>query len=410
MRLRKLREHMSKTRATKTPKEITDRSSVEKVLDKLGVDPKDIDMRRVRIKVGQHSGFIKNAAGEVELVNNIPSARAYISPVNDTPEWPVVQQPPPITVKYAPPLIRRTKTKTAIVTCDQQIGYWRDFENNVLIPFHDEAAMDIALQIMDAVRPTRHINGGDLLDNPELQSKFRRYPEFVGMAQPSLLRAKIWLADAKAHAGKQCEHDLVEGNHEARWVNAIIDNGLTALHATKTAWLPVEVPPEWPINSIPNILQLEKLGVRYSAAYPGGDVWLNKFLVFQHQDAKINREERATVIHGHIHRASIDWKTVYAFGQQLERGVISVPALCRNDEVVDNLLKRLRSSVPADKVRHNWQQGLLVIHYLEDGGPADFEPHLVRISNGSAMYNGVGYTARVAKDHNALAKYKAYQG
>jgi metallophosphoesterase superfamily enzyme len=366
--------------------------TARQVLKDLGINPDDVNMGTARIKVGMNEVVVKDADGNPQTVT-AKHSRAYATPlVSATPDWPVVQPAKPLIIKSTERHVHRSaKLKVAVIVTDPQIGFWRDLDTGEWIPFHDDKAMDVSIQIIRELQPDIVVNGGDLLDNPEHSPKFRKYPEFAGTTQASLNRGKLFLAEQKAAAPK-AKIVLVEGNHDARIPQQIIDNAIESSHLRR-AWLPGEIPDNWPVNTVPYLLGLEDLGVEYSAAYPGGDIWLGKHLVFQHQDVKINREERATVIHGHIHRNGVEWRTIYLNGGRAERGVVSVGCLCRLDPVVDNLRRRLRSAVPSGQVRHNWQQGILVVGYDPEGGPHDFDLHHIRIFQGEAFYGDEHYKA-----------------
>jgi len=371
------------------------------LLAKNNIDPDAVgDIKKVRI--GTHRGFIKDEDNKIQTVD-LPNMSVVFEPTwKDGPKWPVVQPAPPAVIRYTGKArIRPENLKVAVITADNQIGYWRDEIGEESIPatsyetFHDEHAMDVVLQICHDIRPDRSIEGGDVMDLAEWQPKYPQQAEFQRTTQMTLNRTKRWLAEKKSACGPQVQQDYCEGNHEARLPNLIIKNALAA-HGIKRAWLEgKEKPDAWPIHSVPMLLGLDEMGIRYSAAWPGGVVRLAPYLAFQHQPSKVS-EERATIIYGDNHRREMEWRTVHLFGEKVERGRIGVGCLCRVDEPVDNIRqRRMRSAIPAVGVRQNWQQGMLVVTYLEDGGPNDFDLTPVRIVNGSAFYNGKRYESRL---------------
>ena len=103
------------------------------------------------------------------------------------PEWPVVQQGPVVVVKGTKqkPLPRVSDGwLTAIVLPDIQAGFYQD-RSGVLHSTHDEAAVDVALQIVASEDPDLVIIIGDGADFPEL-GKYRLSPAFQRTTQPTV--------------------------------------------------------------------------------------------------------------------------------------------------------------------------------------------------------------------------------
>ncbi len=94
------------------------------LLEKSGIDPEEIgDIEKVRISEWQ--GLTKNEEGEAEI-HDLGGISVVIAPAwADGPEWPVVQQAAPVTIKHRPKKTgsTRSKYKTAVVLPDPQIGF-----------------------------------------------------------------------------------------------------------------------------------------------------------------------------------------------------------------------------------------------------------------------------------------------
>ncbi|MHB8590782.1 MAG: hypothetical protein ACYDBO_02205 [Vulcanimicrobiaceae bacterium] len=392
--------------------------ALDEMLEERSIDPRDVIIKGARITKGDWDVTAKvkevdehgNKIQRIVTTNNTRKGTEILfSPkFAEGPKWPVVQPGPTIIIKRVPrsaPL-RAKGIKTVIIHADEQMGFWRDMHTDELTAFHDERAIDIVLQAIEDIQPDRVIGAGDLLDNPEWSSKFRKFPEFAGMTQKTVNRGTLYMAQLREAAGDKCLIDEVEGNHDARMPNYIIDNASAAHGLTRGYDQTKPRFRDQPALSVPNLLRMDEVGVNYTAAFPGGDVWLNeaKTLVVAHEDGKIAREERATLFHGHLHTAHDQWRTVWHFGEQRRRAVISVPCLARIDEIVDALERRMRSAIPASQVRLNWQQGFSIVHYREDSGTADFAHIPVQIVDGTAWVGDKPYRARQRDINGHLLK------
>ena len=87
--------------------------------------------------------------------------------------------------------------KAAVVLPDPQIGFRFDPVTRTLDPFHDEKAMDIALQIVQEVQPDKIVNLGDYLDFPQF-SKYAQEPLFAHTTQPAIDRGSSLLGSTKS--------------------------------------------------------------------------------------------------------------------------------------------------------------------------------------------------------------------
>ena len=189
-------------------------SSIDKLLKANGLSPEDV-----------------GKIGKVSLSNNPDDTKIILSPKwSEGPEWQPVQQAEPTIVqpKVRTPSLISSDWKVAVALPDPQIGY-RKYEDGTLDPFHDEAAMDIALQIvgLDHGHPLAQVvNLGDFLDLP-MYGTYEQEQNFAHTAQLAINRGHRFLAEQRAEAGDGARIILLEGNHDKRLNRFIINNFIT---------------------------------------------------------------------------------------------------------------------------------------------------------------------------------------
>lgn len=309
------------------------------------------------------------------------------------PKWPVVQQAAPCKVtvprRNAPALVG--KWKTALILPDPQIGF-RRLTDGTLDPFHDDRAIDIALQLAEAERPDLAVWLGDFLDFPSF-GRYRQEPGFAMTTQPAIDKGHALLAQVAALAK---ESRLIEGNHDARLHNAIIDNASAAFGIRRA-----NAPDEWPAMSVPYLLRLDELGVEYVPGYPVGATYINDNLAAIHgrkhrsngsTASLVAGDERVSVIFGHVHRIETTFRTRNARAVPKFSVAHTPGCLCRIDGAVPGAVAGLDPH--GTPVRHwqNWQQGVSVVRFEEGNGRFYIES--VPIFEGWAMHRGHQFQAR----------------
>ena len=311
------------------------------------------------------------------------------------PQWPVVQQAKPCVVRRPAYKAPRTDCRQTILLPDPQIGY-RRFEDGTLDPFHDERAMDVAVQIIDTVKPHRVVNLGDFLDMSEWSSKFTVWPEFVLTTQPAVDRGHTFLAEQRAVTHEDTEIDLIGGNHDDRMAQAIAKNAAAALRLRQA-----NRPESWPIMSLPHVLRLDDLGVTYTGAYPAGRIKVAEGvgrqtpLIALHGERldmmKQAKQERVSTIQGHSHHFSSHVETYDTHSEHpVEVESWSIGCLCRTDGAVPST-KGATDSKGRPFVRHeSWQQGIALVTETPDDG---WWLETIRIRDGVAMWNGKRFAA-----------------
>ena len=147
--------------------------TLAELLDRNNIPIEDIGQIN-RINVWQ--GMSKDSEGMAQVTDMVG---IQLVPTWDSgPQWPVIQPAKPTVVK-APKLstIKDDGYKRAITLPDMQIGFWVDDQDKIH-PTHDDAALDLALQLVRYVRPHQVFLHGDNCDLPEMSSKFRLSPAF----------------------------------------------------------------------------------------------------------------------------------------------------------------------------------------------------------------------------------------
>ena len=268
--------------------------------------------------------------------------------------------------------------KVDIVLPDAQVGFKRDIHSGELAPLHDLKAIAIATEIIKEIKPDRIIMLGDMLDLPDWSTHFVRSPEFYFTTQPSLDWLASWIKELRPYCKEMV---YIEGNHEKRMIDSIVQNTIQA-YGIKPANEP-DVPP---IVSVPYMLGLHKIGVEYIGNYPHGEFYINDNLVCIHGNKvgpksgqsimKMLDSPRISVIQGHVHRLEMGHKTVWSHGQPKIYQAVSLGTLARIDGIV-----------PGGGTRYNWQQGFGVVEYDNDR----FQIDSVGIYDGKAIFKGKFY-------------------
>lgn len=312
------------------------------------------------------------------------------------PKWDLIHQAQPVLIN-APkePKTYKTKHKVAVALPDPQIGYRHIFDKG-WDTFHDEAAMDVALQIIAYLEETDRvdyvINLGDFLDLPS-QGRFEQEPAFAGTTQKAIDRGHLFLQEQRAAAGPKAEMVLIEGNHDRRMEKFILANS-AASWGLKRANMD-----ELPVMSIPYLLRLDEIGVEYIDAYPAGAYWLTPTLRAIHGTkarsngstaaAYTNAEPHISTIFGHSHRLEIQSKTVFNRDEAIRSIAVSPGCLCRTDGAVPSFGSSTHTDGTPARHQENWQQGVAVV-VLEDDKPFI---ELVQIQDGEAWFRGKRFKA-----------------
>lgn len=279
-----------------------------------------------------------------------------------------------------------TKIQRAFIWPDIQCGFKRDFRTGELSPLHDRRAIDVAVQVANAIKPDRHVFLGDNLDLPEWSDKYLVSPEFYWTTQPSAVEL-AWIYGQAKGISPDGQIDWILGNHEARMQKALLTYFKQAYQLR-----PVDDLHGAPLMSIERLLGVESLGIKLSEGYPMGEVWLGNGYRLSHGTtvrsqsgktvATVTNDLRCNEGFGHIHRVESAAKTFWQReGARIYRA-----------ESFGTLASIKPGVVPSNAARVNWQQGGGWIDYEEESKFSHTTQFI--IYDGFAVADGRQFQAR----------------
>jgi len=348
-----------------------------------GGDPEDYtpSIRSIAYGVGMYS-------------NRLGMSPKFKGNSSATPKWPVITQPDPVVI---PAVVGETREadgryKVCLKAGDPQIGF-RVFEDGTVEPFHDEAAMQVFVSVCRYYQPDKITILGDFLDLAS-QGRFAQEAAFAKTTNLALVAGYRFLAQLRA-ACPTAEIILIEGNHDKRMQNFIETNAVSAFGLKRP-----DLPEEWPVMSIPFLLRLDELDVKYVDAYPAATDWDNDLTRNIHGTrSNSNGSTMAQYMNdlphintwaGHTHRAEIVYKTVMGGrGEAIESYAANPGVLCRTDGAVPSVKGAINSSGQSAKIVEDWQAGLGILYYNE----TESIPNVYRIRNGEALIDGRLFSA-----------------
>lgn len=259
---------------------------------------------------------------------------------------------------------------------DTHIGFTRSLRTGTLTPFHDRRALSLSVQLVHYLQPQVVVLLGDIVDLTTLTDKFIRVPEMLLTLQPAVLEAHHYL-HALRTAGPDAEIYYLQGNHEERMDKMLAVHLADAygLRAADELAFP-------PALSVPKLLALHALAIRWIGDYPSGEVWLGPL--------RCTHGDRASAIPGGTARAVADDGDQHgAFGhvhriEQVSKRVLSRHGWRTVRTFSPGCLCHVDGRVPGASARDNWQQGLAVVNYTEWAYTAT----LIEIMEGAAIYDG----------------------
>lgn len=361
------------------------------LFDRQGIDVDEIGKIQ---RISLYQSLTKNEEGEAE-VHDLTGVQFQFSPKWESgPEWPTVQQGPAIKLPASKTTSKEaTAFKQDVIVPDMQIGYYTN-RNGELEPTHDEKATQIALAVIRDVQPARIVCVGDNLDLPEM-GKYLTTPAYQRTTQAAIDRATTFCAEMRA-AAPDAKIVWLAGNHEERMPKYLLMNAAAAYGLRKG-----NTPDSWPVLSIPYLCRMDEFGVEYRPGYPASDFWINEKLRVIHGDRVKSsgstahvylNNEKTSVIYGHIHRIETAFKTREDYEGPKTIMAASPGCLAR----IDGAIPSTKGGVDLDGrplTRHeNWQQGLGVVTYEEDGNHR-FTYDVIPIYNGWAIYRGKEYVS-----------------
>ena len=286
---------------------------------------------------------------------------------------------------------RKRKSTKVFLFPDPHVGFERDIRNGKLYNFHDRRAMDVAIQLIKESQPDVVVLLGDILDLAEWSDKFFKTPESALVTRPALLETAWWITQIRL-AAPDAEIVYLEGNHEQRLPKLIATYLPPAFDLVGVGNV------KWPVLSIPNLLDLDTLGVTWVPGYPKNEYWVTDNFRIVHGETvraksgattKVVVEERHYgEAFGHIHRVELATKTVdNRYGKQYLT-VISPGCLSHID-----------GRVPGRGSHYNWQNGVGEVEVVD----GKIQPLLTYIHEGIAIKNGQEFVgsprvAQIMKD------------
>lgn len=346
------------------PPDVQTVQAVAELLQRAGVDPAEVG-RIDKVRLSEYQTAYKDTEGEAHVLD-LKAASVVLTPAWETgPAWPVVDQARPAKVTFSgranrvPPAA--DGMQRLLVLPDAQVGYGLDHAGEPEA-FHDEDALALAVTLARTVRPDAICCLGDLLDLPAV-SKYRKQPSWALTTQAAVDRAHDWLAALSAVAPVT----LLEGNHDARLHNYVLDNAAAAFGLKRA-----NAPEDWPTLSVPYLLRLDELGVEYVGAYPVGIKWYAPNLACIHgtklKMSQVLDDERVCVVQGHTHKAALTYRQRRTMDGPQLMWAASPGCLCRTDGAVPgvNVGHDLRTGRSVQRPQ-DWHQGCAVVTYDPTG-------------------------------------------
>lgn len=287
--------------------------------------------------------------------------------------------------------------KLAALLPDTQIGY-RVYEDGTTIEFHSEKAIDIAMQIVAKAHQEYGVdtivNLGDTLDLPA-QSRHHQEIAFQNSTNLAIQRAYEYLAKQRATV-PDAEIVFLEGNHDCRIYKYLAEN------APAVATLRRAGDTSHPVNSLPHLLRMDELNIKYASGYPAGEYWLNDNLRCIHGDRVnssgstamkyINSNHHVSVIYGHIHRIEMLYHTNHTSTGPARNAAFSPGCLCRVDGSVPSVKGGITPNEKPVKYWENWQQGVGFAWYKTSG---EFSLLSVPIIDDWAVFMGQEFRSNI---------------
>lgn len=332
-------------------------------------------------------GVTSNPAGG--YWNKLINVRPKVADKDGGPSWPVVQQATPVQVKIqnVPVKPARGRLKMSIKAADAQIGFRA--VGDQLEAFHDQAAMDLFVEVARLEQPEEIALLGDMIDLPS-QSRWAQEAGFARTTQMALDALHMFLAQLRA-AAPDAFIVLIEGNHDKRMQTFIEANALAAFGLKRA-----NMPESWPTMSLPFLLRLDELNIHYQDAYPAAVHWdddntRNIHGTRANSKGSTMSQYAQELPHintwaGHTHRTEIVYKTVIGpRGEALESYSANPGCLCKTDGTVPSVHGAIHSDGSSAKVVEDWQQGFGVNLY---DGYGNSWPQVYRIKDGTTVYGG----------------------
>ena len=326
------------------------------------------EFRDLAIEDGRISGTIKTT-GEVAF-GQMVQVTAWLFRREPEALFPTIRPMRAASTFKAPPEATGPAIRSLIWT-DPHFGYLKNIQDAALDPFHCRYALDLIVQIAEVICPDRVDILGDFFDFPEWTDRFKKRPEFYWTTQPAIVEGHWWLAQLR-RALPDTAINLHEGNHDARMRDAV-EKHLPAAYDLRSA---DKLESQFGLLSVPNLLDLDGLGIRWIGDYPDDLDWIDELRLEhggfyrkgQDKTAKAMAEETGDpVAFGHVHKDEI-WRRAFSVG-----------CTCRLD-----------GKVPAKSARNYWVKGFGVVDVVRGSVSTTF----ITVDKRQAVWDRRAFEAR----------------
>jgi hypothetical protein len=362
---------------------------VAELLQAARIDPSKVSSIR-KVRLSSWGMAAKDPDGNIQTTS-LHSTSVDIVPEGAEPELYTLRPAETGPIQFLAPVILHSSApelamERGVIISDAQVGFLRDQDNGELEPIHDPEAMDVCLQIIEAIRPDWVICIGDFIDWPTF-SRYEQHKEFVETTQPAIDWGHRWLGKVRAIIGPDAKFIMIGSNHQLR-IERMINEKVPGMAGIKRA---NENPAEWAVCSEPYLLRYNELGIEYSGQFPGGEYWITDNLLAIHAPPK-KKEFDGSVIHGHTHHITRTTDVSHKRGGRFNQYVYDVGCLCRVGSTT-NLRRRLRTIVPSDRGRTDWAQGISVVT-IPKSTPTIHQLDQIHITDGVAIYENRMFKGR----------------
>jgi UDP-2,3-diacylglucosamine pyrophosphatase LpxH len=238
------------------------------------------------------------------------------------------------------------------------------------IPFHDEHAVAMAHLAVRELMPDNIVVLGDMMDFPA-QGSFDVHPNNNGRLQEQLDRNHIMLAQFRADAPDAKIH-YIPGNHEFRLQRDIIKRNAELLGIKRS-----NAAEELGVLTLDFLLRMKELEIEQAEQYPNGQVWLEDHLVAIHGTVAkqststaieyLKKDPHTSVVHGHTHRAEIQWRTTPVRNGYVQRWGMSPGTIADITGSVPSYGSSINEHGLISSRVENWQQAIGIAEHNENG-------------------------------------------
>lgn len=258
------------------------------------------------------------------------------------PEWALSEIEP----KEIPRVESSEPSTRAMFVPDTQHGFRRQ-EDGTMVPMHDEAACQLAVEAARVWQPHTIVLLGDHLDLAPW-GKYKKPRSVMYTTTETLQAVHDWIAQIR-EACPSARLVMMAGNHEDRIHRAIVENmqeaeGMRAALSDK------------PVLSVPNLLALDKLDVEYMEPY-GVEFVLWDQVGVSHGTKHGQRvgqllskrlpSSTYSWVQGHDHKMALGTRAIHDRGK-----VRHITGMC------PGTLSRVDGTVPGVSLHPNWSQGI----------------------------------------------------